>query len=183
MRRAILGATLAAAALAATTACAEVLYKLIDRSGKVTYSETQPKDFDGQVIRLEISPAANTAAASPPAPQPAAAPRKAMPAEPAGLDRRRIALERARLNLESARKALEDARDHPDHEGDLLTQQAGPGPGRGGMHGMSGGKGGFLGGSGGTRQVPNEEYLARLAALEDAVKRAEAEIRRIEEGK
>jgi len=44
-----------------TGADAQTLYKLIDKNGKVTYAEKPPKDFDGQVIRLDIDPKANTA--------------------------------------------------------------------------------------------------------------------------
>src|SRR5258708_34772117 len=57
----------AAAALLAAQASAEVLYKLIDKNGKVTYSEEKPKNFDGQVIRLDIDPNANTATMPKPA--------------------------------------------------------------------------------------------------------------------
>ena len=37
-------------ALAASGASAQTLYKLIDKDGKVTYSEKPPKDFDGKTI-------------------------------------------------------------------------------------------------------------------------------------
>src|ERR1700733_2938822 len=61
-RRIVLQIALAAAAgLLAFHASAEVLYKLIDKNGKVTYSEEKPKSFDGQVIRIDIDPNANTA--------------------------------------------------------------------------------------------------------------------------
>src|SRR5262245_49281139 len=52
---------LAAAALTMGAAAAQTLYKLIDKNGKVTYSEEKPKNFDGQVIQLDINPNANTA--------------------------------------------------------------------------------------------------------------------------
>ena len=57
----------AAALFAPPVALAEVLYKLIDKNGKVTYSEEKPKNFDGQVIRLDINPNANTATMPKPA--------------------------------------------------------------------------------------------------------------------
>src|SRR5512134_1167405 len=47
--------------LLAGAADAQTLYKLIDKNGKVTYSEKPPKDFDGKVIRMDIDPKANTA--------------------------------------------------------------------------------------------------------------------------
>ena len=45
----------------ATLAAAQTLYKLIDKNGKVTYSEEPPKNFDGKVIRMDIDPNANRA--------------------------------------------------------------------------------------------------------------------------
>jgi len=40
------------------------LYKLIDKNGKVTYSDSPPKNFDGQVIPVDIDTKRNTAIAS-----------------------------------------------------------------------------------------------------------------------
>ena len=59
-------ASLARVALVVTmslcaAAYAQTLYKLIDKNGKITYSESKPKEFDGQVIPLNIDPTANTA--------------------------------------------------------------------------------------------------------------------------
>jgi len=48
-------------AVFAMPVAAQTVYKLIDRNGKVTYSEQPPKDFDGKVIRIEVDPKANTA--------------------------------------------------------------------------------------------------------------------------
>jgi len=136
-------------AVAATDAAAQTLYKLIDKNGKVTYSEKPPKDFDGQVIRLDIDPKANTATLPKPtasAPAPDAASRGASD------DRVRA----AKAKLESARKAYEQARDNPRDE-DLT----------------------FIGNKGGgTRPVPNEDYAKRLSTLEQAVKDAEEELKR-----
>ena len=52
---------IAGVAAAAQCAFAQTLYKLIDKNGKVTYSEEKPKEYDGQVIQLNIDPNANTA--------------------------------------------------------------------------------------------------------------------------
>ena len=41
------------AALFASLATAQTLYKLIDKDGKVTYSEKPPKDFGGKVPTAE----------------------------------------------------------------------------------------------------------------------------------
>ena len=61
-------AAVACAALFSAAAAAETLYKLIDKNGKVTYSEEKPRSFDGQVIRLDIDPNANTATLEKPQP-------------------------------------------------------------------------------------------------------------------
>ena len=37
------------------------LYKLIDKNGKVTYSDSPPKNFDGQVIPVDIDTKRNSA--------------------------------------------------------------------------------------------------------------------------
>jgi hypothetical protein len=147
----VAGAALALGLLAAG-ASAQPLYKLIDRNGKVTYSEKPPKDFDGQVIRLDIDPKANTATL----PKPGAPASEAISASRASDDRVRAAKEK----LESARKAYEKARDNPRDE-DLT---------------FIGNKGG------GTRPVPSEEYSKKLQALEQAVKDAEEEVKRAERG-
>jgi hypothetical protein len=151
----------AAAALLASQASAEVLYKLIDKNGKVTYSEEKPKNFDGQVIRLDIDPNANTATM----PRPAAG---ANSGEPAGPPKRKASnakkpsteerVAAARERLENAQRALQDARDHP---GESDTQ-------------IFGNKGG------GVRMVPTDAYQSKLDKLDQAVKRAEEDLQRAE---
>jgi hypothetical protein len=152
-------AACAALGLAAawTDAAAQTLYKLIDKNGKVTYSESPPKNFDGQVIRMDIDPKANTATL--PKPGAAARPetesekvlRRPSPSTAGGGDKAQA----ARDKLDAARKALQNAIDNPG-EGDVQRV---------------GNKGGF------TRPVPTEEYQKRIAGLEENVKRAEEELR------
>ena len=145
-----------AAALAAALACvafpaaAQTLYKLIDKNGKVTYSETAPKDFDGKVVRIDVDPKANTATLpkAPPAEQ-----REAARQESRASDDRAAA---ARARLDAAKKALEDARNNP-REGEVA---------------WIGNK------SGGTRPQPTDDYQKRLAQLERDVKDAEAELQK-----
>ena len=144
----------AACAMGAAIASAQTLYKLVDKNGKVTYSETAPKpgEFDGQVTRIEVNPNANTATLPrfeprPSAPQPATNPGGRM-ADPRS----------AREKLDAAQKALQDARDNPSP--DEVTRM--------------GTKGGF------TRPVESEAYKARLAKLEADVKAAEEELKRAE---
>jgi hypothetical protein len=50
---------LLAVAFAPGIADAQVLYKLIGRDGQVTYSDKEPKAFDGKVIRIETDAAPN----------------------------------------------------------------------------------------------------------------------------
>src|SRR5438445_9412989 len=100
----------AIAAAAASIACADTLYKLIDKNGKVTYSEEKPKQFDGQVIRLDIDPKANTATL----PKPDAGgkidesgARRRAPAESAEA-RAAARIAEARERFERAQRALQD---------------------------------------------------------------------------
>ena len=150
--RPALAAVLLAAALPAAT---QTIYKLIDRHGKVTYSEEAPKNFDGQVIRIDIDPNANKATLGGRAPAAKTeAPPAAAPAAPSADDQ----LTAARDRLEARRKELADAREHPrDDEVQWIGNK-----------------------SGGTRAVPTEAYQQRLADLERAVKESEDEVHELE---
>ena len=142
--------------LASGWASAETLYKLIHKDGRVTYSETAPEKFDGQVIRMDIDPNANTATLpKPPAPN-AGAPK--VPGDSAGAP---TPADTARAKVEKARKALEDARDRPADSDFRRLGSA----------------------TGGARPVPTDEYLERLAALEQALKKAQSEARQLEDAK
>lgn len=140
------------AAFGAAVANAQTFYKLIDKNGKVTYSESAPKpgEFDGQVIRIDVNPQGNTAqmprfqrTEPAPASQKGAAPSTA---------------ETAREKLEAARKALASARDNPSPE---EVRRVGTTKGF-------------------TRPVETDEYKAKLEKLEADVKQAEEELRRAE---
>ena len=146
-------ATLAfALATFAGAAGAETLYKLIDKQGRVTYTQDKPKDFDGQVVPVEIDMNANKATlpkfTPPPAPAKQAAPS-------------RDAVAAARQRASSARAAYEDARNNP---GDADATYIGN-------------KGG------GTRRVFTEEYMQRLARLENEMRDAEADLRKLQGGR
>jgi len=133
-------------------AVAQTLYKLIDKNGKVTYVDKPPKDFDGQVIPVDIDTKRNSATISTPGSGAGASAfdqRRA--AEAAQSDRVKVAQDK----LEAAKKALADARENP-REGEVNRV---------------GNVGGF------TRPVPTEAYEKRLAGLEEAVRAAEAELR------
>ncbi len=134
----------------ATLAGAQTLYKLIDKHGKVTYSESAPKDFDGQVIRIDVDPKANTATL------PKLPPRASVPAtNPGG---RAPDASAAGEKLEAARKALAQARENPG-EGEVQW---------------------IANKGGGTRQVLSDNYRAKIDKLEQDVTAAEEELRRAE---
>ena len=158
MRHAIRISLVLAAAGFAVAAFGQTVYKLIDKNGKITYSEEKPKNFDGQVIRIDIDPNANTAT---------------LPKAPAETDlegRTRARLDREKADaakknkasiddlqqrLDDARKALKEAQDHPsDDEIQYFGNK-----------------------SGGVRAVPTEQYQQKLAKLTDDVKRAEDALR------
>ena len=146
-------AVLALAWMASDAAVAQTLYKLIDKNGKVTYSEKPPKDFDGKVIPMNIDPNANTATLPRFTPEPAAGSAGAASA-PSNAGR----VAKAKDALEAAKKVLANARDNPG-EGDVQRV-------------------GNVGG--GARPVPSEEYKARLEKLESAVKAAEKDLEEAE---
>lgn len=139
-------------------AAAQTLYKLIDKNGKVTYVDSPPKDFDGKVIPIEVDPNRNRATLGTPGTPAAeqAANQRAKAVEAA--DQR---LRQAQARLEAARKDLAFARDNPQ-EGEVERM-------------------GKVGG--GTRPVYTEAYERRIAALEQAVKAAEEDVRRAEKAR
>ncbi|HEX3062574.1 MAG TPA: DUF4124 domain-containing protein [Usitatibacter sp.] len=141
----------AIAASAAAFAMADTLYKLIDKNGKVTYSEEAPKNFDGKVIRMDIDPNANRAEL-PRSSRDTGMLKQQLDAT-AQKDREIDAL---RARLDAARGALSNAKDHPGPDD---VQRVGT-------------KSGF------TREVPTQEYEAKLAKLEEDVKKAEEDLRR-----
>ncbi len=112
-------AALAASMLiAGFPAAAQTVYKLIDKNGKITYSEEQPKNFDGKVIRIDIDPNANKAnLGAPPADTGGAAAArtkaKVQANDAAQAQGRADKLEQARDKLKAAQEAYADAREHP----------------------------------------------------------------------
>jgi hypothetical protein len=146
-------AVLTAMAWCSGDAAAQTLYKLIDKNGKVTYSESPPKEFDGKVIRMDIDPKANTATL--PKPSAAAPAPKSNVASPASGGGAGDKAQAAREKLAAAKRALQDAQENPRED---EVQRVGN-------------KGGFA------RPVPTEAYQQRLAALEEAVRKAEEDLR------
>jgi hypothetical protein len=155
MKRTIVAVAAAALCAGASMAGAQTLYKLIDKNGKVTYTETPPKDFPGQVIRIDVNPEANRATL------PKLEPRQAAPDEgraASGGSTASAGVATARERLEAVQRALQQARDNPSEEEVQIIGNKGAG----------------------VRFVPTEVYRAKLEKLEQDVKAAEEELRRAE---
>jgi hypothetical protein len=150
-------AILLASLLAATFALAEgekqVVWKLVDKKGKVTYSDkAPPKDYDGKVTRIEVDLKSNVATLITPG---GASPAVLLPLTAPELKRVKTEAElaRAKEKLEVAKKAREDGKDPTPEETRWLGKKGG-----------------------GARPEPTEAYHARIKALDDAVKAAEDEL-------
>ncbi|MBL0143366.1 MAG: hypothetical protein IPP91_14965 [Betaproteobacteria bacterium] len=141
--------------LAATSALADmdkqVVWKLIDKKGKITYADKAPlKDFEGTVTRIEVDLNANRAtlttvgASSPPVLLPLSDPQLKRVKSDAELAR---ALE----NLETAKKARKEGEEPLEDELKWLGKKGG-----------------------GARPERTDAYHARIKSLDDAVKNAEA---------
>ena len=102
-----------AAVLAAPAGAQKILYKLIDRQGRVIYTDSVPKNFDGTVTRLESEPTSNVLPSSRTgeSPPPASTPTGI------GEDRRRARedlgkkLRAAQDRVDAARKAKAEGND------------------------------------------------------------------------
>ena len=148
-------ATTLSATLAMGQGDKQVVWKLVDKAGKVTYADKAPaKDYDGKVTRIEVDLNANRAKlinlgeTSAPVLLPLTAPElKRVKAD--------AELARASERLEEARKAREEGKDPTPEETRWL-----------------GNKGG------GARPEPTDAYHERVKSLDDAVKAAEAEYER-----
>lgn len=178
LRRAAL---LAAGLLFAAAAGATTFYKWTDADGNVHYSDKPPKGV-GEVTTLEVDPGAHTvtppAVAAKPAPEPPAA----IEPVPGGTDiltqrrqtraRLEANLQAARERLDIAKKALSEAGEPQDDEWQYTvggTPPPGSGP-RANCHTAANGKVICPG------RVPSEAYFTRVQQLEEAVKRAQADV-------
>lgn len=151
-----------AAAFGVTFASAQTLYKLIDKDGKVTYSEAKPKEFDGQVIPLNIDPNANTASFPKPAPGAGASgessPFRGRKDAPKLSPEERLA--QAQDRLDKAKAALQQAQDNPGPDDVMMVGKVG----------------------GGVRNIPTEAYTRKLEKLQQDVKDAEDNLTSVEKG-
>ena len=133
----------------------QVVWKLVDKKGKVTYVDKAPgKDFDGKVTRIEVDLKANVATlvnigeAAKPVQLPLTAPElKRVKAD--------AELARARDQLAAAKKAREDGKDPTPEETQWIGKVGG-----------------------GARPVPTDAYHDRIKSLDDAVKAADEEFER-----
>lgn len=119
------------AGLLCAAASAETLYKLIDKNGKVTYSETRPDKFDGQVIPINVDSKANTMDA--PKSRRNGESSKEETDNEKIIRRRTVTifdrLKQARDGADAACKAYEAARDNPgDQDLDWIAVGATPQP-------------------------------------------------------
>ncbi len=149
-------------ALGCADASAQELYKLVDRNGKVTYSDTVPKDFKGRVIPLHIDPNLNSSESSP-APGQDGEGRGEPPAERTirkGPVKDDSPIEAARQKARAARKAFEDVRDNSTPADWIYVN-----PDRSPV---------------GVRRFPKPEYEARLVDLERKAIVAERELDKLE---
>jgi len=169
-----------------------VLYKWIDKDGKTQYAGEPPKNFTGEITRIEIDeqPAPSAPYAPPPRSDPAV--KKAAPPPDVAEKRREVRgrleadLARARAKLDLARAHLADDSAPQDDERQIVQQRVEKGqplPGAGSMHGSSprsncrvvtdtDGKSTLICAT----MVPNEAYRERQQKLEEAVRRAEEEV-------
>jgi hypothetical protein len=176
-----------AAACAAGSAVAQTLYRWTDAEGKVQYSDRPPKNFKGEVTRIEADvekatlPARTVApAAAPPTEQKAAAPRETDIAAKRRATRAQLEarMERARENLETARKALADGENPEPEERQIVQQRVTPRalkdmtPRSNCRVDVIEGKKTIIC----PTAVPSTEYHERVNRLEEAVRQAEAEL-------
>ena len=114
--RALLFALATAVALPAP---AQVLYKLTDRQGRVTYSDSVPKNYDGQVIRIEPPDAVSNVM---PSGGKGEAARK--PGSPEGIgETRRRTREDLEAKLRAAQAKVEAARKAKEEGGEPLPEE------------------------------------------------------------
>lgn len=180
-RRGTVVLLLALAIALALPASAQVLYKLVDRQGRTTYSDSPPKNFDGTVTRLEPDTASNVLPSAKPPEVPA---RKG--ADPGIGEQRRQAREvlgakllAAQARVEAARKALSEG-DEPLPDEMQTIQHRHPVPAAGrplpNPNCFVASEPGAAPALNCPSRVPADAYYARQRKLEDDLRRAEAEL-------
>lgn len=172
--------------LLAAPAAAQTMYRWTDSQGRVQYSDRLPKDFKGEVTRIEADaqppPAAPVAKPAPVKTEPPKAPEK--PGEDrnsrlrATREKLAAAVDQARARLEAAKKAR-DGDEGPGVDERQVVQQrfakgTQPATPRSNCRQVAG--------ADGKPQLmcpalaPGEAYYARMKELEDAVAKAEEDL-------
>jgi hypothetical protein len=175
----------------ATSSDGQAMYKWTDAQGRVQYSDRPPKDFKGEVTRIEADAQPPAAPAWAPRSPPAAAQEnKQVEKAPGDLNSRRRALReklaadvtRARDRLEAAKKALDEAEGPQVGERQVVQQRFA----RGTQPKTPRSNCREVIASDGKKQlmcpalVPGEGYYDRVRQLEEAVARAEEDLARAE---
>jgi multidrug resistance efflux pump len=180
-RSALAALLLACGVLLAAPAAAQVLYKLVDKNGRVTYSDREPKGYEGTVTRIEQ----DTAPTSLPPSKPVEA-KKRESSSPGIAESRRSSREALDKKVREAQAKVDAARKARDEGGDpradeLQTVQhrypplrSGEAPPRANCFNAVDPNGAATLNC--PTQVPQESYYERRKKLEDAVRDAEAEL-------
>ncbi len=189
LRRAAFGLALAAIIAAPTAVFPDAFYKWVDKDGKTQYGDRPPKNFPGEVTRVEIDTPPTPSA---PAPRSDACAKKAAPQQDVAEKRREVRdkleadLAKARARLELARAHLAEDSAPLDDERQVIQQRVEKGmplPGAGAMHGSAPKSNcRVVTGTDGKSTlvcatvIPNEAYRERQQKLEEAVRQAEEEV-------
>ena len=171
-----------AAVLAAPAGAQKILYKLIDRQGRVIYTDSVPKNFDGTVTPLEPVTESNVVPSAKP-PEDAARAK----APPGINETRRQAREALDEKLRAAQAKAEAARKAKAEGADPLRRGVAdhPAPLRAAAVGAAAADAQLLPSrrprtaspsSIARRQVPNDAYYARQKKLDDDLAAAEEEL-------
>ena len=140
--------------LAASDAGAAVLYKLVDPAGNVTFTDSVPRAFQGDVTRMDIETGTNLITPTPSGEPIARAPIQYAPVVRTPVVSGEERLSTAARRVEDARQALADAQNNSLAEDWIYLGPNNP-------QGM--------------RRMPRPEYRARLDRLAGDVVVAEAE--------
>ena len=191
MRRpkAFLFLAFAAALALSPIAGAQVLYKWVDKDGRVHFSDKPPVGFKGEVTAIQPDAVPDAVVRPPVAPGKARVEEDEKPKPDDMAAKRRqlreqlaLRVAQARAKLEAARKALDDGEDATDGERQFVRQNfprdarrpARTPPPRANCQSTVGSDGKAIWNC--PRQVPNEAYFDRRKNLEEAVKKAEEEL-------
>lgn len=169
------------AAAVALPASAQVLYKLTDRQGRVTYADREPRDFDGTVVRIDPDPASNIVpSAKTGAPsRPANAPSEWAEARRKSREELEKRLRAAQDRVDAARKAKseggeplpEELQTVQRHQPPLKAGQAPPNPNCFASRFPSGAASLNCPG-----RVPDDAFYERQKKLDEDLARAEEEL-------